>query len=173
MDRPITLSTMSALTARQRSYAPRVTNGDLVRRYLEANARNDLDALESMRAPDWEHRWPATGEIVRSNSAYRQLRDRYPGGYPSFDPVRVIGAEDRYVVTPANTVVRVAGSGDVWIGEARMRYADGSDWYGVKLLELQDGLVRRETDYWSQVAEPPAWRDGLTERLAHDDAPAP
>jgi hypothetical protein len=54
-----------------------------------------------------------------------------------------------------------------------MRYADGSDWYGVKLLELQDGLVRRETDYWSAVTEPPAWRDGLTERLAHDDAPAP
>ena len=159
--------------ARHGSYAPRVTNGDLVRRYLEANARNDLDALESMRAPDWEHRWPATGEIVRSNSAYRHLRDRYPGGYPSFDPVRVIGAEDRYVVTPANTVVRVAGSGDVWIGEARMRYADGSDWYGVKLLELREGLVRRETDYWSEVTEPPAWRDGLTERLAHDDAPAP
>ena len=42
-----------------------MTNGDLVRRYLEANARNDLDALESMRAPDWEHRWPATGEVVR------------------------------------------------------------------------------------------------------------
>lgn len=150
-----------------------MTNRDLVRRYLEANARNDLDALESMRALDWEHRWPATGEIVRSNAAYRELRARYPGGYPSFDPVRVIGSEDRYIVSPANTVVRVAGSGDVWIGEARMRYADGSDWYGVKLLELEHGLVRRETDYWAEVSEPPAWRDGLTERLAHDDAPAP
>lgn len=96
-----------------------MTNGDLVRRYLEANARSDLDALESMPASDWEHRWPATGEIVRTNAAYRALRERYPGGYPSFDPVRVIGSED-----------------------------------------------------WSEIAEPPAWRDSLTERLPHDGAAA-
>lgn len=149
-----------------------MTKAELVRRYLEANARNDLDALEAMRASDWEHRWPATGEVVRSNAAYRQLRERYPGGHPRFDPVRIIGTEDRYVVTPANTVLRVAGAGDVWIGEARMRYADGSDWYGIKLLELQDGLVRRETDYWAPVAEPAAWRAGITERLPKENAGA-
>jgi hypothetical protein len=144
---------------------PELSNEEVARRYFEANARNDLDALESLRTPDWQMRWPSTGELVASSQAYRAIHEHYPGGYPRFDDLRIVGTEDRYVVTPANTVVRVAGGGDVWIGEARLAYGDGSEWYGVKMLELRDGLVHRETDYWSPAMEPPAWRRDLTEQL--------
>jgi hypothetical protein len=142
-----------------------MTNEELVRRYLEADARNDLDALESMRTADWEARWPATGELVTSSAAYRAIHADFPGGYPQFAPTRVIGLEDRYVLTPANTVIRVAGDGDTWLGESRLSYPGQGDWFILKLLELRDGKVRRETDYWSPVSEPPPWRSGLTERL--------
>lgn len=146
-----------------------LTNEDVVRRYLDADARNDLDALEALRTADWQLRWPATGELVPSSAAYRAIHEHFPGGYPTFDTLRIVGTEDRYVMTPANTVLRLAGAGDVWIGQARLRYGDGSEWHVVKLLELRDGLVHRETDYWAPIGEPPEWRDGLTEPLPLDD----
>lgn len=141
------------------------SNEQVARAYLEADIRNDLDVLEGLRTEDWELRWPATGELVRSSATYRAIHENFPGGYPRFDMVRVLGSEDRYTLTPANTVVRVAGSGDVWIGEARVRYGDDSEWYVVKILELRGGKVRRETDYWAPVVPPPSWRSSLTDRL--------
>lgn len=143
---------------------PEPTNEQVARRYFEANARNDLGVLDSLRSPDWQMRWPSTGELLDS-AAYRAVHEHYPGGYPRFDTMRIVGSEDRYVVTPANTVMRIAGSGDVWIGEARMAYGDGTEWYGVKLLELRDVLVHRETDYWSPVTDAPDWRRRLTAPL--------
>ncbi|HEX6128970.1 MAG TPA: nuclear transport factor 2 family protein [Candidatus Limnocylindria bacterium] len=150
---------------------PELTNEEVARRYFEANMRNDLDVLESLRTPDWQLRWPSTGELVADSAAYRRVHEDYPGGYPAFDQIRIIGSEDRYVVTPANTVLRVSGSGDVWIGHARLAYGDGSVWDGVKLLELRGGRVHRETDFWSPVMEPPAWRRDLTSPLPRAEDP--
>lgn len=144
---------------------PDLTNEEVARRYLEADTRNDLDTLESLRDPDWQLRWPTTGELVPSSAAYRAIHEQYPGGYPRFGDIRIVGDEDRWVVSPANTVVRVAGSGDTWIAQARLAYGDGSEWYAVKILELRDGRIHRETDYWSPVTPPPDWRAALTEPL--------
>lgn len=144
------------------------SNEETVRRYFEADTRNHLDTLESLRTEDWQLRWPSTGELVPSSAVYREIHENFPGGYPQYDAIRLIGSEDRYVLTAANTVLRIAGSGDVWIGEARLRYGDGSEWYAVKVLELRDGRVHRDTDDWSPVGDPPAWRAALTERLPSD-----
>lgn len=145
------------------------SNEEVAKRYFAADMRNDLDTLEALRADDWQLHWPATGELVSSSAVYRAIHERFPGGYPQFDEVRVVGSEDRYAVTPANTVVRVAGSGEFWIGQARLRYGDGSEWYVVKLLELRERRVSRETDFWSAVTDPPAWRAGMTDRLPVSD----
>jgi ketosteroid isomerase-like protein len=142
-----------------------LSNEDLVRRYLDAGGRNDLDALEAMRTSEWQMRWPSSGELVPSSAAYRSIHQQFPGGFPRFDTLRIVGTEDRYIVSPANTVLRIAGNGDVWIGEARLRYGDGTEWYQVKLLELRDGKVHRETDYWAPITDPPAWRAALSEPL--------
>ena len=66
--------------------------------------------------------------------------------------------EDRWVVTPSNTVVRVAGSGDFWWGEWRMTYPDGQVYLCVDLLELRDGRICRETVYWAPPFDAPDWR---------------
>jgi hypothetical protein len=60
---------------------------------------------------------------------------------------------DRYHLTPAFTIVRVAGTEDLWLTEARARYGDGSEWCMAKALELRGGKVHRETDYWAPVQE--------------------
>lgn len=141
-------------------------------RYIEAGARNELDALEAMRTPEWQLRWPATDELVPSSATYRTIHENYPGGFPRFDGISVAGPGDRYLLTPAYTVVRVAGTGDLWLAEARVRYADGSEWCMAKVLELRNGKVHRETDYWAPVQEPPEWRASMTNRLART-TPAP
>ncbi|HEX7172344.1 MAG TPA: hypothetical protein VF365_07050 [Candidatus Limnocylindria bacterium] len=149
------------------------TNEEFARRYIEAGARNELDALEQMRTPDWQLRWPATDELVPSSAAYRTIHENFPGGFPRFDEIRVAGPEDRFLLTPAYTIVRVAGTGDLWLAEARVRYGDGSEWCLAKVLELRDGKVHRETDYWAPVEEPPLWRVTMTDRLSQTKGAPP
>src|SRR6188472_1319142 len=72
------------LETRTRSMTDDATNEKFARSYIEAGARNELDALEEMRTSDWQLRWPATDELVPSSAAYRTIHENYPGGFPRF-----------------------------------------------------------------------------------------
>ena len=134
------------------------TNEDIARRYAAAAARFDLDAMAALRHPDWQASWPQSGERVISDANYRRIVAAYPGGPPVAEIQRVVGAEDRWVVTPANTVQQIAGSGDFWWSEWRMTYPDGRTYHCVELIELRDQRVWRETVYWAEPFSPPDWR---------------
>ena len=58
-------------------------------------------------------------------------------------------------MTAANTVVRVAGTGDAWWGEWRVTYPDGQVYDCVDLIELRDGKVFHETVYWAPPFDAP------------------
>ena len=139
------------------------TNADVARRYAEAASRFDLDAMAALRHPDWRAYWPQSGEQVVGTDNYRAIVDHYPGGYPRSEITRVVGSEDRWVVTPSNTVQQIAGSGEFWWSEWRMTYADGRVYHCVELMELRDGLVWRETVYWAEPFGAPAWRAAWVE----------
>ena len=53
---------------------------------------------------------------------------------------------------------RISGSGDVWALEATLRYPDGTPWALAMIIELRDGLVIHETNYFAPITEAPAWR---------------
>ena len=133
-------------------------NEQVVHRYSEASVRGDLDAMERLRHRDWTSEWPQSGELVRGSAAFRSINESYPGGAPRSELVRVVGAEDRWAVTPSQSVVRVAGSGDFWWTEWLVRYPGDRDYLCVSLVELRDGLVLHETVYWAEPYEAPAWR---------------
>jgi len=135
---------------------------DLIRRYGEAIAQNDFDAMAAMRHPDWREDWPQSGERVPNHEAYRQIHQDYPGGLPRVDVKGVAGADDRWVMTPSMTVQRIAGSGDVWIIEGTNTYSSGELYYFVQLLRLRDGRVWRATSYFAPPFAVPAWRAALT-----------
>ena len=84
-----------------------------------------------------------------------------------------MGAEDHWVVTPGNTVLKVAGSGDFWWSEWRVTYRDGSVYLCVDLIELRDDLVYRETVYWAAPFEAPDWRAPWVERTTAQDVGVP
>ena len=141
-----------------------LTNEECVRRYAAASAAHDLDALPALRHPEWMVSWPQSGERVASSRAFAEIITNYPGGAPTVEVTRIVGAEDQWVVTPANTAMRVAGSGDFWWSEWRLTYPNGDVYMVVDLFELRDGLVYRETVYWAAPFEAPEWRAPWVER---------
>lgn len=142
-----------------------MSNEDIVRRYTEAIAARDNDAAERLRDPGWVCDWPQSGERVTSSAAMRAIVEHYPGGGWQSRERRMVGSEDEFVVTPAGTVVRVAGGGDVWTSEWVVIYPDGSEWIVITILELHDGRVRHETVYFAPPFEAPEWRRQWVERL--------
>jgi hypothetical protein len=138
--------------------ADRPTNEEVVRQYAEASAAQDLETLQRLRHADWMVEWPQSGERVHGSDAFAEIIRNYPGGRPRAEVTRIVGAEDRWVMTPGNTVMRVAGSGDFWWSEWRMIYPDEATYRCVSLMRLLDGRIHRETVYWGPPFEAPDWR---------------
>jgi hypothetical protein len=149
---------MTTHGAMEATMAEPATNEEVVRRYGMAFAASDLDALAALRHPDWEAAWPQSGERVQGHDAFAEIIGNYPGGRPSTELSRVVGSEDRWIMTPNNTILRMVGSGDAWWCEWRMTYPDGQVYLCVDLIELRDGLVYRENVYWAPPFEAPDWR---------------
>ena len=131
------------------------TNEEVARRYIVAASANDLDALAALRDSGWQVSWPQSGERVLSSDDFREIVDRYPGGSPRTEIRRVVGDHDRWIMTPSNTALRVAGTGDLWWGEWSVTYPDGQSNYCIDLIELRNGLVWRKTVYWATPFQAP------------------
>jgi hypothetical protein len=142
----------------------RLTNQECVQAYGAAMAEFDLATLTRLRHPDWSVYWPQSGERVHGTENFAEIIQNYPGGMPRTEVQRIVGAEDRWVVTPGNTVLKVVGSGDFWWAEWRVTYPDDAVYLAVTLMELRDGLVYRETTYWAAPFEAPEWRAPWVDR---------
>ena len=140
------------------------SNDEVVHRYFAAHAAHDYDAVGRMRDADWTVDWPQSRERVRGHEADMAIMRNWPGGLPTAGTVRVSGSEDRWVITAAFTVQRVAGSGDVWWADGTASYPDGSNWFFVALLQLRKGKLLHETWYFAEPREAPAWRAPWVER---------
>jgi hypothetical protein len=140
------------------------SNEECVRQYGAAMASFDLETLTRLRHPDWMTYWPQSGERVHGTHNFAEIIRNYPGGSPKTEITRIVGAEDRWVVTPGNTVLEVVGSGDFWWAEWRITYPNDEVYLAVSLIELRDGLVFRETTYWAPPFDAPAWRAPWVER---------
>ncbi len=141
------------------------SNEETVRRYVAALQANDHQTLSTLRHPDWVAEYPQSRERIRGDANERAIIESYPGGRPEPRVVHVVGNEDRWVVSPSYTIHRIVGNGDAWWGDGTIGYPDGSTWFVVALFELRDGLVHRETDYFAEPFEPPAWRAPFVESM--------
>ena len=140
------------------------SNEEVVRRYLAAHVAHDYDAVDALRHPGWTEELPQTGERVVGAANDRAIMSNWPGGLPEAGEVRVVGSEDRWVVTPAFTIQRVVGGGDSWWFDGTATYPDGSHWFVAGLATLRDGQIFSETWYFGPPLEAPAWRAQWVER---------
>jgi hypothetical protein len=60
---------------------------------------------------------------------------------------------------------RTLGDGDLAVLEVELTYADGSRYLCASIIELRDGKVLRETDYYAQPFPAPEWRAKWVERM--------
>ena len=105
------------------------------------------DEEYELRSAQFVMEMPQSGERIRGRDAMRSMQEAFP--------------------TPPQSVRvrRVVGAGRVWVLEGELDYGQGP-WSAVVVIELDaDGLVARETRYYTEKSEPPAWRSAWVERI--------
>jgi hypothetical protein len=118
---------------------------DVIEALWEGIAKQDLDVVRDAYAEDAIQEWPQSGERVVGRANIMAINESYPG-------------------MPSATVRRISGSGDVWVAEATLDY--GAERYeAVSVLELSNGKIVRETDYFAAPFDAPAWRAQWVERI--------
>ena len=133
------------------------TNREIVERYFKAYP-SDWETMALLRHADFVEDWPQSGERIVGHENYRAIHENYPGGTPGSAIDRVVGTEDRLVMTPLFTPLRIVGMGDTFTVEGRAGYADGATNLIVTIVELKDGKVHRQRTYFAEPFEPPDWR---------------
>jgi ketosteroid isomerase-like protein len=84
---------------------------------------------------------------------------------------RIVGADNRRAIygsfpqLPAITPRRLTGEGALWVLEANLDYGDGDPYQAIFIFELRDGLIAKETAYWSKPFPAPDWRAAWVERI--------
>ena len=116
---------------------------ELVERFFEVM---DPAVEYEARHEDFTVEFPQSGERL-DREGLRKLQEHFPGGAPEI------------------RLRRLTGGGDLWTTEAVIRYADGKVFHGVNIHEFRDGKIWKETRYYGEPFEPPAWRAEWTERI--------
>jgi ketosteroid isomerase-like protein len=121
-------------------------NRSTIEAFVRALNKKDLPALDKLFAGDVILEWPQSGERIRGAQNRHEIYSRFPS-LPSVKPRQI------------------TGSGDVWVLEASLDYGDGEPYQCVFILEMRDGLIAKETAYWSKPFLAPEWRAPWVERM--------
>ena len=120
---------------------------ELARRYWDALNRQDMAALKEMYTEDAVQEWPQSGERIVGRDNIIAINDNYPG-------------------MPKATERRIFSSGDLVVAETTLDYGgSGGIYHAVSILELRDGRIARETDYFGAPFPAPEWRAQWVERM--------
>jgi hypothetical protein len=104
-------------------------------------------ALEyEARHEDFTVDFPQSGERL-DRDGLRKLQEHFPGGPPEIRQRRL------------------SGCGDLWVSEATIRYADGKLYHSANVIEFRDGKIWKETRYYAEPFEAPAWRAQWVRRI--------
>lgn len=136
-----------------------------------AKALSDLNwaEFEAMLTEDYVEEYPQSGEVIRGRRNARAVRENYPGGFreDSVDRSTVrMTTSDRWVRTPAFTVVRAEGAGTAGTAAYRGTYPDGSVWWVLLFYELRGERIAKATMLFAPAFEPPEWRKPYREPSA-------
>jgi SnoaL-like domain len=120
-----------------------------LRGHWEASESGDIEAEHAIYADDAILDYPQSGERFRGRSRIQAQR----GGHP---------AERHF------TVRRIQGGGDLWISECVITY-DGVPTYSVSVMEIADGHVSHERQYFADPFPAAAGRAELAESIPASD----
>ena len=139
----------------------------IVERYARAIQDKDFDAIAALIADDFIDEMPQSGERVRGKANELAILRNYPGGVGTIEPssTQLVGSEDRWVLTPTFSVLRIEGSGDVYTYVGTARYPNGETWQMIAIIELRQGKVAKTTTWYAAPFDAPDWRAPFVERF--------
>ena len=115
-------------------------------RLIAAMLAGDLEGATATMAEDAVVEWPQSGERIVGRQACYLVYKNYPGGSPRY------------------TVRRITGGGDHFTVESVADYG-GEKVYVTNIIDFKDGKVVKQTDYFANAFEAPAWRSQWVERM--------
>lgn len=115
------------------------------RKWRACSQPGDWMELGKLYHEDAVIEWPQSGERIIGRDSIVAVHRNRPGGPPTV------------------TTRRIIGSGGLWFSEQLGDYG-GQVFCGSSIFELRDGKIARETDYFGERFEPPAWRAAWVER---------
>ncbi len=135
--------------------------------YKALNARN-FDHLATLMAETGDEDivldYPQSGERIKGRENNLAILENYPG-LPDATIKGVHGADDKWVVTPSWTPLRITGSGDHYTVEGRLVYPNGEVWNFVDIFGLRNGKVVTVTEYFAAPFPPAEWRAKWVEKI--------
>ena len=107
-------------------------------------------AQYEMAAEDIVNEYPQSGERFRGRDKIAAMNSSYTGSTGT---------------TPKATLRRILKPGDAWVIESTIDYGDGTPVSSISIIETgPDGKVVKQTDYFANPFEAPAWRSQYAER---------
>ena len=120
-----------------------------IQQHWDASESGDVVVEHEIYAADAILDYPQSGERFRGRAKIQAQR----GGHP---------AERHF------TVRRILGSGDLWVSECVITY-DGVPTCSVSIMEITDGSVSHETQYFADPFDPSPARAALAEPIPAPD----
>ncbi len=115
-----------------------VSNEAQIERLIACINDRKIEVMDELFHDDATMDWPQSRERVRGAENRRAIYGSFPQ-LPTITPRRMIS------------------SGDLVVAEATLDYG-GPRYETVFIFEFRDGRIAKETAYWSEAFEPPAWR---------------
>jgi len=120
-----------------------------IQEHWEASESGDVDVEHAIYAADAILDYPQSGERFRGRSTIQAQR----GGHP---------AERHF------TIRRILGGDSLWVSECVITY-DGVPTYSLSVMEISDGLVTHETQYFADPFTAPRGRAALAQPIPPRD----
>jgi ketosteroid isomerase-like protein len=121
--------------------------GQVAEAVWRALQAGDWDTAAGLLHEDFVQEWPQSGERIVGRDNAIAINQNFPGGLPTMRFRRTLAGADLAVL------------------ELELTYADGSRYLGVSVIELRDGKVAKETDYFAQPFPAPQWRAQWVQRM--------
>ena len=107
-------------------------------------------AAREMAAEDMVQEWPQSGERISGRDNIAAVNENYPAGSGT---------------SPKASLRRIVEPGQAWVIESVIDYGDGVPVSAVSIIETKDGKIVRQTDYFANPFDAPAWRSQWVEKM--------
>ena len=130
-----------------------MNNDEMAARIRQLFDESDMEAYGKaqyeMAAEDMVSEYPQSGERFRGRDNIAKMNSSYVGSTGS---------------TPKATLRRILKPGEAWVIESTIDYGDGTPVSSISIIETgPDGKVVKQTDYFANPFEAPAWRSEYAE----------